>query len=1454
MGNTLLDVKEANPTRQFDNWIESQPEIEQKIKIFENKVFKSYKIIFKNINQSIILKIYLKEKTNLNYDFYYKQIEYLRRYLFPSLNFPGIMPYLKTINLDMSQGKDFVGIARQATYSNLRDKFIESPELTQSEKNWIIFQTLASLYTVHERKMYHGNIRSSNILLTSFNHVYLSDFGIYKPLYISEDHISDYVIHYERDDRCYLAPEKFQKELLNNTDEIVDISSETIDKMQRMDIFSLGCVLFETYDQEYKFLFNHERQYDPLILIEKIQNEHIKYLIKNMINEDPQKRMNINDIFKYFVDNVVNKDFYLYLYYFDAILVNPQFSSPDLRIALIQKIIPSLYQRFLNQPHPTLKNNLPLIIQQEDLLGQMERNAKLISTNLYKLFDIENKQFPYRYYKNGENEVKQIDESKLDSDDDDNDNEEEQNPEQGNHHQNENQNGIQFLNDKVENVGNLIEKNFRLSYQQYQEFIEDKRDNDKEQEIDSFLKDQYNQKNQQNLDLKLIIKLIGTNLRSVRYEASKLVGIELIEILSMNMPESENLTMCLPYLTSLFTNAEQPFFSEHLAVMVEAFFRLQVNVSKIKKQEKEKLQSTNKNEIIQEDQDEIFSDLYDTFIKTLKELSNEKSKSITENLKIVISQVARVCKIFQKVNEMCDKKKKFRTGENIFQYISTWFNNPEIFDTCLQYLPDIIQSLQGIEKIEDIQTGIVLMVDGQFQNNPSPRQVFFMIILEKYSEFEIYAEIQPLIEPYLNKEVKFIDKEILHMSLPPMIPIELINFNTYTIYENKKYDKEIQLFQNNYFQKIRKVAPKFYEAQQFTLDRQQELNLFLDYIGIISKSHMQYNKDLLFGQGQFEMAYKDFLKRNQIQYDEKNDVSINRQRLFKNMEKHINDQWLKFVRDIQANYYFKNIIYIKQQLSNYLLKFQQFFVQEELEIGKPIRYINNPAYGQVKNWRPQGQIVTTIYENNDSVTCLEVLKGDRFFFSGSQDGFIRLYDLDRIEKDLTADSILEIQCQEFGQNSNHNQKIKTVKTIEDSTSILYGTDKGIMDLIRVDYMEDYMSQKAQNKSSMQTKVQRYRVDGEIKAIETFKNDLQDKCFMYCTSKGEIGIKDIRQKSNAATYSIGPERGLISSLLLRPYSGTGMSAIIGTLNGYCLTYDIRCNMVSTFSQLVDSNDQPLPIMSMSNFYKYVNVDTMESFNDLVAISYASNNNEVAFFNLDTTQTQQASIYMLSTNDQNEIYKSPQLKVLNEKEGSYSLKDMFNYNFIPNFTNQVDVLQYLKDPLVIKQSRLQQEWLDNSKNCYTNISNIYSNENYANKVICYPPHPQQTGFSNKNQENYILTAGNDRNIRFTPIISDPLKVDPRHQQFVRGFHVCNVENKDKAFKQVKAGDLNVLHEFDKQSLNFKLQNHKKEDIPPSFNKMDKRVFHTDSICDMSLVQRNNGQLLITASRDKTIKIWK
>lgn len=38
-----------------------------------------------------------------------------------------------------------------------------------------------------KEKLFHGAIRASNILLTTSNHVFLSDFANYKPLFIDEE-------------------------------------------------------------------------------------------------------------------------------------------------------------------------------------------------------------------------------------------------------------------------------------------------------------------------------------------------------------------------------------------------------------------------------------------------------------------------------------------------------------------------------------------------------------------------------------------------------------------------------------------------------------------------------------------------------------------------------------------------------------------------------------------------------------------------------------------------------------------------------------------------------------------------------------------------------------------------------------------------------------------------------------------------------------------------------------------------------------------------------------------------------------------------------------------------------------------------------------------------------------------------------------------------------------------
>jgi hypothetical protein len=75
---------------------------------------------------------------------------------------------------------------------------------------------------------------------------------------------------------------------------------------------------------------------------------------------------------------------------------------------------------------------------------------------------------------------------------------------------------------------------------------------------------------------------------------------------------------------------------------------------------------------------------------------------------------------------------------------------------------------------------------------------------------------------------------------------------------------------------------------------------------------------------------------------------------------------------------------------------------------------------------------------------------------------------------------------------------------------------------------------------------------------------------------------------------------------------GSSAIqIGTINGYLLTYDIRCNLLSSVYQLMSDN-QSLPILSMYN----VPMDSNET-EQLISICYPSKNYEFCNFNLNST---------------------------------------------------------------------------------------------------------------------------------------------------------------------------------------------------------------------------------------------
>lgn len=97
---------------------------------------------------------------------------------------------------------------RQHLATTVEERLTSQPPLTFEEKYWIILQTIISLYGLHiECNLYHGHLRTSNLLLQTNDHVVMTDFACYKPTYMLEDDLGEFRLYYGSSGaRCTLAP------------------------------------------------------------------------------------------------------------------------------------------------------------------------------------------------------------------------------------------------------------------------------------------------------------------------------------------------------------------------------------------------------------------------------------------------------------------------------------------------------------------------------------------------------------------------------------------------------------------------------------------------------------------------------------------------------------------------------------------------------------------------------------------------------------------------------------------------------------------------------------------------------------------------------------------------------------------------------------------------------------------------------------------------------------------------------------------------------------------------------------------------------------------------------------------------------------------------------------------------------------------------------------------------
>lgn len=178
--------------------------------------------------------------------------------------------------------------------------FSTRPFLSLDEKKWIAFQILTSLAECHMKGICHGDIKLENVLVTSWNWIYLTDFAPYKPTFIPEDDPTDFSYFFDSSLRrsCYLSPERLCKtSQISSSLESPDISGIT----PQMDIFSVGCVIAELF-LEGSPIFNFSKliqyrngEFDPSSELLKIEDAGIRKLVRDMIQVAADKRLNAFD-------------------------------------------------------------------------------------------------------------------------------------------------------------------------------------------------------------------------------------------------------------------------------------------------------------------------------------------------------------------------------------------------------------------------------------------------------------------------------------------------------------------------------------------------------------------------------------------------------------------------------------------------------------------------------------------------------------------------------------------------------------------------------------------------------------------------------------------------------------------------------------------------------------------------------------------------------------------------------------------------------------------------------------------------------------------------------------------------------------------------------------------------------------------------------------------------------
>ncbi|KAF6164233.1 hypothetical protein GIB67_010203 [Kingdonia uniflora] len=338
MGNKIARTTQASASEYYLHDLPSSYNLVLKEVLGRGRFFKS--IQCKHDEGIVLVKVYFKRGDSIDLKEYERRLFQIRE-IFRALQHPHVWPFQYWLETDKA-----AYLVRQYFFNNLHDRLSTRPFLSHIEKKWLAFQLLYAVKQSHENGVCHGDIKCENVLVTSWNWLYLADFASFKPTYVPHDDPSDFSFFFDTGGRrrCYLAPERFYE----NGGEMQAAPDPSL--RPSMDIFSVGCVIAELFLEgqplfELSQLLAYRRgQYDPSQLLEKIPDSGIRKMILHMIQLEPESRLSAESYLQSYTAVVFPCYFSPFLHNFFSCLIP---LDSDTRVAVTQSVFRDIHKQMM---------------------------------------------------------------------------------------------------------------------------------------------------------------------------------------------------------------------------------------------------------------------------------------------------------------------------------------------------------------------------------------------------------------------------------------------------------------------------------------------------------------------------------------------------------------------------------------------------------------------------------------------------------------------------------------------------------------------------------------------------------------------------------------------------------------------------------------------------------------------------------------------------------------------------------------------------------------------------------------------------------------------------------------------------------------------------------------------------------------------------------------------------